>query len=145
MGKPWNEQRRKAYEEGVAKQRANRKGTPLNFTVRSGYFCYDYVNGGTLYLGRDRDTAIARALAKGVKVFEKSDSQTIPEEANTGPGGCEPFTASSVRPGWICCNCRHYTAWDDGPKCHNCFSFRCREIVKPNAIALPKCANPGQF
>src|SRR6185369_3500993 len=102
-GQPWTEKRRKAYEEGRGKQKKEKSSTPLCYTIRSGYFCYNYLKGGTLYLGRDRDRAIARASEHGITVVEKSDTQLIPETANTGPGGCEAFAASAVRPGWICC------------------------------------------
>lgn len=146
-GRPWSEKRRKAYEEGLGLDRQNRKGTPLCFTIRSGYFCYNYTKpgGGTLYLGRDRDKAIAKALEHGITVFEKSASQVIPEIVDTGPGGCESFVASAVRPGWICCSCRHYTAWDDGPKCHHCGVYRCRELQKPSGAAVPGWDNRELF
>lgn len=145
LGSKWTPKRRAAYDKGLGKERAKRNATPLCFTIRSGYFCYNYLNGGSLYLGRDRDKAIERAKAKGINVYEKSDSQTVPETADVGPGGCEPFAASSVRPGWICCGCKHYTAWDDGPKCHHCGVYRCRGAVKPSAIEGQSWENPGQF
>lgn len=44
---------------------------------------------------------------------------------------CEPFVGVYVRPGWICCRCRHYTPWKK-PVCHRCGHAACHDGIEPS-------------